>query len=433
MRNVWLITKREYMTKVRTRSFIIATLAMPLIIGIFILPGRLATMKMGGTSHIVVVSADRGLAEKVQQELQKQQPTASSDSKEDDTEGSARELTGKYVVEISTDLSDAERNRLRDRASRKEIDGYLWLGPEQLASRKITYGRRETGDFMDQSAVRSAMRSALVAQALSRQGMSVDESADVLKDVKLDIVQIARGQEKKVNAGAAFAATFALVLLLYTTVLFYGVAVMRAVVEEKSSRVLEVLLSSVTPKQLMAGKVVGVGAVGLTQIAIWSALAAVLAAPGALAADLFRKAQISPWTVVAFAVFFLLGYALYATMYAALGAVVNTEQEGQQMQIIIMLPLILAISFVMIVMRDPNGTLATWVSMIPFVAPVVMYLRIVVQTPPLWQVLLSIGILVATIYGLVVLCSRIYRIGILMYGKRPTLPEIIKWIKYAGA
>jgi ABC-2 type transport system permease protein len=132
-------------------------------------------------------------------------------------------------------------------------------------------------------------------------------------------------------------------------------------------------------------------------------------------------------------VFFLLGYALYATMYAALGAVVNTEQEGQQMQIIIMLPLILAISFVMIVMRDPNGTLATWVSMIPFVAPVVMYLRIVVQTPPLWQVLLSIGILVATIYGLVVLCSRIYRIGILMYGKRPTLPEIIKWIKYAGA
>jgi ABC-2 type transport system permease protein len=431
MRNIWLITKREYITKVRTKSFVIATLAMPLIVGIFILPSKLATMRMGGTRHIVVVSADSALASKVQHELQKTQSAATP--KDDDGEDSAQDLAGKYVVEISTDLSENERNRLRDRASRKEIDGYVWLGPEELATRKVTYGRRETGDYMDRGAVRSALRDALVAQSLEQHGISGEDARNALKDVTLDLVQINNSQEKKVNAGTAFAASFALVLLLYTTVLFYGVAVMRAVIEEKSSRILEVLLSSVTPKQLMAGKVIGVGAVGLTQIAIWGVLAAVVFAPGAIAADVFRKTQISPWVLAAFAVFFLLGYALYATMYAALGAVVNTEQEGQQIQIIIMLPLILAISFVMIVIRDPNGTVATWVSMIPFVAPVVMYLRIVVQTPPLWQIGLSIGLLVATIYGLIVLCSRIYRIGILMYGKRPTLPEIAKWIRYAGA
>lgn len=432
MRNTWLITKREYLSKVRTRAFVIATMAMPLVIGIFLLPGRLATMKMAGTRHIVVVSADRSLAEKVRQELQS--PASNGpEIKEADVEDSARDLTGKYIVEISTDLSGAERDQLRERVSRKEIDGYLWLGPEQLASRKITYGRRETGDFIDRSAVRSATRNALVAQALAQHGIPAADSADVLKDVQLQMVRIDSGQEKKVNTDASTAGAFAMVLLLYTTVLFYGVAVMRAVVEEKSSRVLEVLLSSVTPKQLMAGKIIGVGAVGLTQVAIWGALAGIFAGPAALAGDLLRKAQVSPLAIVGFAVFFLLGYAFYATMYAALGAVVNTEQEGQQMQIIIMMPLVVAIGFIMVVIRDPNGPLATWVSMIPFVSPIVMYLRIVVQTPPLWQILLSIGILAATIYGLVVLCSRIYRVGILMYGKRPTLPEILKWIKYAGA
>jgi ABC-2 type transport system permease protein len=176
-----------------------------------------------------------------------------------------------------------------------------------------------------------------------------------------------------------------------------------------------------------------VAAVGLTQVGLWGVMATVFAAPGAMAADLFHKARISPVALVSFAVFFLLGYLLYATMYAALGAIVNTEQEGQQMQIIIMMPLILAVSLIMLVIRDPNGTVATWTSMIPFVAPVLMYLRIVVQTPPLWQIGLCIVLLAGTIYGLLALCSRIYRVGILMYGKRPTLPEIVKWIKYADA
>lgn len=426
MRNVWLIIRREYLEKVRTKSFLISTLAMPAIVAIFILPGRMASVKLGDTRHIVVVSAERSLGEKIQRELER--PAATSEPGEE----SARELTGGYKIEVSSDLSNANRDALRVRTTRKEVDGYLWLGPDELASRKIKYSRRETGDFMDQSAVRNAVRNALAAEALERRGVPLEQAAAVLKPISLDVVRVDGAQEKKANASAAFAATFALVMLLYSTVLFYGIAVMRSVIEEKSSRIVEVMLSSVTATELMLGKVLGVGAVGLTQIGIWSLMMAVFTAPGAIAADVFRKAQISPVAIVSFAVFFLLGYFLYATIYAALGAVVNTEQEGQQMQIIIMLPLILALSLVMLVFRDPNGPVATWVSMIPLVAPVLMYLRIVVQTPPVWQIALCLSLLAGTVAGLLILCSRIYRIGILMYGKRATLPEIMKWLKYAG-
>ena len=141
--------------------------------------------------------------------------------------------------------------------------------------------------------------------------------------------------------------------------------------------------------------------------------------------------QLPTAAIVWFAVFYFLGFVLYSTMYAALGAMVNSDQEAQQWQTFIMLPLIVSIMVMMFILRQPNSPLAVWGSMVPFVAPILMYARIAVQTPPLWQIALSIAILLATIYGMVVLCGRIYRVGILMYGKRPTLPEIVKWIKYA--
>jgi ABC-2 type transport system permease protein len=426
MRNTWLIICREYLDKVRTKGFVISTLAMPLIIGLAVLPGKLITLKTDKTHRIAVVSPDRDLAAQVQKQLQ--QPPGKVDG---DQETSST-MFGRYDVEVSTDMSDAGRNLVRERLTRREIDGYIWLRPEDIASRKVTYVRRETGDFIDQSAVRSALSNAIVAQALVHRGVNSAEVSDLLRDVRLEVLQVDHGKESRINTGAAVAAGFSMVLLLYMTVLFYGVAVMRSIVEEKSSRVLEVILSSVTPKQLLAGKIIGVGAVGLTQISIWVSVAAVFLVPQAAASGFLQKAHISFLALAAFPVFFLMGYLLYATMYAALGAILNTEQEGQQMQIIIMLPLIIALSFVLFIIKDPNGAISTWVSMIPFVAPVLMYLRIVVQAPPAWQIALCVALLAGTIYGLLVLCTRIYRVGILMYGKRPTLPEILRWMKYAG-
>jgi ABC-2 type transport system permease protein len=131
--------------------------------------------------------------------------------------------------------------------------------------------------------------------------------------------------------------------------------------------------------------------------------------------------------------FFLLGYLLYSAIYAAIGAIVTTEQEGQQMQFIIVLPLVVAVFMMGPILRAPDAPLAVWTSMIPFFSPLLMYMRIAVQPPPVWQVVLSLGLLVATIAAMLVLCARIYRVGVLMYGKRPTLPEIVKWLKHAKA
>jgi ABC-2 type transport system permease protein len=228
-----------------------------------------------------------------------------------------------------------------------------------------------------------------------------------------------------------FFAVFAMVMLLYTAVIFYGVSVMRAVLEEKNSRVMEVLLSSATSTELMAGKLIGVGAVGLTQIVIWIVMAGAYALPALAASASTGEIRIPPLTLAAFALFFLLGYLLFSSIYAAIGAVITSEQEGQQLQFIIVLPLIISVFMMGPVMRAPDAPVAVWTSMVPFFSPVLMYLRIAVQPPPVWQIALSLALLVGTIAGILILCARIYRIGILMYGKRPTLPEIVKWLKYA--
>jgi ABC-2 type transport system permease protein len=183
----------------------------------------------------------------------------------------------------------------------------------------------------------------------------------------------------------------------------------------------------------MGGKIIGVGAVGLTQIAIWIGLSLALSTPAVVAfKSMAGGVHIPIWSIVFFAVFFLLGYLLYSSLYAAIGAMVNSEQEAQQVQFVVMMPLIFAIAIVQVVIQHPSSQLAVWLSMIPFCAPMLMFVRILIETPPWWQIALCITLLVGTIWGLLILCAKIYRVGILMYGKRPTLPELLKWLKYAG-
>jgi ABC-2 type transport system permease protein len=220
------------------------------------------------------------------------------------------------------------------------------------------------------------------------------------------------------------------------TVLIYGIYVMRSVIEEKSSRVLEVLLGSVTPMQLMAGKIIGVGAVGLTQIFLWAVAGNLLGSGShAMASHLLgtamQDAHLATPVLVLFPVFFILGYATYACLYAAIGAMVNSDEEASQFQFPVTFPLLLCMVFATAIIRDPNTPLAFWLSMFPLTAPIIMFVRVSVSMPPTWQIALSISISLASLYGLVWLSSRIYRVGILMYGKRPSLPEILKWLRYA--
>ena len=437
--NTWLVIKREYLERVRQRSFIVLTLLLPAImIGAFVIPAKLSTMKSSKMKRLVVVTSTPQFGEIVRQQLlasSKPDDEASppkDKNKDKEKEEDFEDKPGRdYAIEVDANSSDAERTVLRNRVNSGDIDGYLWLSDDAVAARKVTYYGRESGGFMEKSWLSGQLDRAILLRELSQRGVSGTQADELLKPVKLQTIRVEGGKETKANDSGMFFAVFAMVMLLYTAVIFYGVSVMRAVLEEKNSRVMEVLLSSATSTELMAGKLIGVGAVGLTQIVIWIVMAGVYALPALAASASTGEIRIAPLTLAAFALFFLLGYLLFSSIYAAIGAVITSEQEGQQMQFIIVLPLIISVFMMGPVMRAPDAPVAVWSSMVPFFSPVLMYLRIAVQPPPVWQIALSLALLVGTIAGILVLCARIYRIGILMYGKRPTLPEILKWLKYA--
>ena len=237
----------------------------------------------------------------------------------------------------------------------------------------------------------------------------------------------ATGQNDR--SGAALGSAYGLFFLMYFIILFYGMNVARSIIEEKTSRIFEVLLATMRPGELLAGKVIGVGSVGLTQVAIWIA-----------AALIFTKLQLvgsgvvilpSAVQIVFFLLFFVLGYLLYSSIAAALGAMTSSEQELQQMNIFLMMPLIACSLVIFRVATDPDGSIARVFSFIPFCTPLIMYTRIVVHQPSALQIGGSLLELVATIAVVLWIAARIYRVGILMYGKKPNLPEILRWLRYS--
>ena len=428
MHNAWLVIQREYIERIRSKAFIITTLLMPVFMASTILiPALLSNMRSGVTRRIVLVANNRELAEAIKQQL-----IASPIATDTQLRSAKKSEAPRFAVEISTDTSDAKRDKLRHDVSDGKIDGFLWLTDSDLANRKVVFSAKDVTDFGESIELRNAVQSALVKRQLGRKGMSEPEIESVLKPIDLDSIRIEKGKEGA-SGLAVFLVSFTMVMLLYVNVLVYGFAVMRSIIEEKSSRILEVLLSSVTAKQLLAGKIIGVGAVGLTQVAIWLAIAGAFSLIGlSSTGSALANVHIPAIGVVAFGVYFVLGYFMYSTMYAALGSMVNSDQEAQQVQWPAMLPIIFAIVMATPVLQHPNSQLAFWASLFPFFTPILMFVRIMAETPPLWQILLSIVLMLLTTWGLLGLSSRIYRVGILMYGKRPTLPELRKWLRYAG-
>jgi ABC-2 type transport system permease protein len=433
MRNTWLILKREYLQRVRTRSFLVLTLLLPAIMtGLMALPAKLATMGQKA-QHIVIVTSSPQLGEIVRQQLL----ATPTDDEEDDANGADNNAKQKhedqYIVDVDANPTEVERAALRDKVSQRSIDGYLWLTDDAIAARKITWYSREMMPFRERSRLSETVSRVLQQQELSNKGMTPAQADQMLQPIKVQPVRIEGGHEAKGSGTGRLLEIVVMVMLLYMAVLFYGISVMRSVLEEKTARIIEVLLSSASSTELMAGKLLGVGAVGLTQILVWAVMAGVVALPSLATQPNLSDLAIPPSVMAAFALFFLLGYLLYSTMYATIGAITTTEQEGQQLQFLIVIPLVLSVFMLMPVIRTPDSAAVVWMSMIPFFAPILMYARIVVQTPPLWQIALSLSLLIATVWGLLIFCARIYRIGVLIYGKRPNLPEILKWLKYAKA
>jgi ABC-2 type transport system permease protein len=228
----------------------------------------------------------------------------------------------------------------------------------------------------------------------------------------------------------------AVATLLYMTLIMYGVITMRSVLEEKTSRIVEILISAVRPFQLLTGKILGVASVAFTQYMIWITSAALLGTYGAVVVNTLRPTadfphiHLSAGLLVYPAIYFVLGYLLYASLFAAVGAAVSSEQDAQQFQWPIMLPLVFSFLMYIMVVREPNSHMVVLLSEIPFFSPIIMVLRIAAETPPFWQIGLSIVLLGLTTAGVAYFSARIYRVGILMYGKRPSVVELMRWVKY---
>jgi ABC-2 type transport system permease protein len=432
MHNIWLIVQREYLERVRTRSFIVLTLLIPAIMTVMmVLPAKLATVGQKA-QHIVLVTSSQHFGEIVRQQLLSA-ATASDQNQPGSGKVARRGTEQQDIIDVDPNPTESERAALRGKVASGAIDGYLWLTDQAIAAGKVTWVSRSLADFGESSFLSRGLNHVILYARLTRNGLGTDQVDQMLKPVKVNSIRIERGREVKGSGSGKFLEVAVMALLLYSAVLFYGISVMRSVLEEKNSRILEVLLSSATSTELMTGKLFGVAAVGLTQILVWSVMAGAIALPSLAMNPALSDLQIQPGVLAAFGVFFLLGYLLYSALYAVIGAITTTEQEGQQLQFVIVIPLVISLLMMVSVVRTPDAPAVFWMSMVPFFSPLLMFVRIVVHTPPLWQIALSALLLALTTAGTMVLGARIYRVGILIYGKRPTLPEILKWLKYAKA
>ena len=412
MLNIWLIAKREYLERVRAKSFLLMTVLIPVLMGGLVYGAALVNGRSGSNLHIAVVTEDRQFGLDLKSELES--------ATHIDSDGDSGKQGVTKVDVISPPASDT-RATLDSQLQDRRLDGYIWVTPPATPHTRPTFEwvSKSKADILTPALLGSGIRTTLTREGLGSLGMPLPEIDSLLQPV--DLVSK--------DKNAAFASVYALFFLMYFVILFYGMNVARSIIEEKTSRVFEVLLATIRPEELMAGKVLGVGAVGLTQIGIWIVAGLTVAKLGLLAAGV--SFSITPVQVGFFILFFLLGYVLYSSVAAALGAMTSSEQELQQMNMFLMLPLIACSLVILRVVRDSDGLIAKAFSFFPFCTPLIMYVRIAVRQPPAWQIALSIAGLVLTILAVLWFASRIYRVGILMYGKKPNLPEILRWLKYS--
>jgi ABC-2 type transport system permease protein len=405
MHNIWLIAKREYTERIRTKAFLVATILIPTLMGGGVFGIATLASRSKATSHIAVVARQPQIAADLKQELE----------------------NGKYS-KMTVDILPASipHGLLDQQIADKKLDGYLVITPATVAGQRPTFDftPRSSADVTTSTAIKKALDMVLTREYLGAKGVSAFETAAIMAPVTVNIIE-KNGQHG--NSKTSFYVAYVLFFLMYMVVLLYGMNVARSIIEEKSSRVFEVLLATIKPDELLAGKILGVGAVGLTQVGIWMIAAGLLAAH----AGAMSGISLSVPQAVFFIVYFVLGYTLYSSVAAALGAMTNSEQELQQLNMFMMMPLFLSMGMVLPIVTNPNSILSRIVSQIPFCAPLLMELRISISMPQPWEIALSIGLILITIYAVLWLSSRIYRVGILMYGKKPNLPEILRWLKYS--
>ena len=431
---ILLIIQREFITRVRKKTFLLMTLLAPLLLAaVMIVPGLLASMPEDDKSIIVLDEPSILVPE---------------------------EGTSQFSLEyLNPNEFDLETGKTFLRESDKDALLYIPSGngwdPDFIKNNILLFGKEDIGIDL-QRFVERQLEEKINQQKLIRQG--VDPEVVSQTKTKVTIKSFTMGEEGNEETSATplkMGLGYIAGILIYFFIFFYAVQVMRGVIEEKTSRIVDVIISSVRPRQLMMGKILGIGLVGVVQFLIWVILSGTIyavvstfiypeifaqqvpAGPGS--PDLSTVDQTNlfsmlnsinfPVVLSGFVFYFFGGYFLYSALFAALGSAIDQEADSQQFMLPVTAPMIIAITTAMNVIQDPNGPLAFWMSMIPLTSPISMMIRLPFGVP-IWQIALSALILVSTFFCVVALAGKIYRVGILMYGKKVTWKELYKWLKY---
>lgn len=451
MSKISTIVQREYITRVRKRSFIIMTLIAPLLFAAMVLvPALIMSNDDKDFKKIAVV--------------------------EDGSDLFVDVIPNRTDVEFEY-LGDVDVNQLKTTYEAAGYYGVLYISPVVVNvpdAVQLISSKQPPMDLIQH--IERSLEKKIESDKLAQ--YNIENLDEILKNVKTDVsIQTIKidesGVAKETSTGIAMALAYGGAFLMYMIVLLFGVQVMRGVFEEKNSRIVEVIISSVKPFQLMMGKIIGIALVGLTQFLVWIVLtvgivtiAKSIVMPGnpqemsqVMAQSIMEQASVPgqdapeinitpenqefvklfnsfmnvPWglIIISFLFYFVFGYLLYASIFAAVGSAVDSESDTQQFMFPIMLPIILGLFVAMGTMENPESSLSFWFSMIPFTSPIVMMARIPFEVP-VWEIALSISILALTFVGMVYLAGRIYRVGILMYGKKVSYKEMWKWMWYKG-
>ena len=425
MSRLWPIVRREYLERVRSKAFIIATVLGPILTsGLMIVPIFMAG-QVGKPLRVAVLDASGTLGARVEAALTLRKRDGRPRFIVEPADATAPKASGGGPYE-------ARERALKDAVLAGRLDGYLELPASAVEKASASYYGKNVSNVIDLQTLQDTVSETLTGLRLSGAGFDPGRVRELTKRLDLKTIRLTAGGERE-DHGASAIFSIILMMMLYTTVLMWGQAVLTGVIEEKANRVVEVIVSAIPSVNLLAGKLLGVGAAGLTQFLVWAlSLALVsLAGAGFAAAGGARMPEVTPLLLVSFVLYFLLGYLLYSSLFAAVGASVNTTQEAQSLAFPVFMPLVVGVMFFPMVLQSPDSTLSTVLSLIPFLTPLLMFLRITVLTPPLWQIGLSMVLTGATILAVLWVAARIYRVGILMYGKRPTFPEILRWINRA--
>lgn len=423
---MFTVMRREFFSRVKTKGFIIGTVLMPVfIIGLFGVQIWLATATSEEIKKVGVVDGTGDLFAGLEKHL-------------DATTPAGVRLFQLEKVETVPNL-DVTKKILAERIAAGDLDYYVLLEAGIYANNHAEIYGQTASDFRKNEAIEDAITKAVIDQRLARSGLDGDRIRTLMRPVDLEAFKLSEEGREQKESEMKVVVAWILCFFLYMAMILYGTIILRSVLEEKTSRVVESVISSVKPFYLMAGKLLGVGAMGLLQFLIWATVAGLVSLYGISLAAMFgapagpgmELTQIPVAVLGFFVLFFVLGYFLYASLYAGVGSLVNSDQDAQHLAMPITLVFVVAFLSSIYIINNPTAPATQVLSMIPFFAPITMMTRIALETVTPWEIALSIALMVLTLIGCVWLSGKIFRVGVLMYGKRPTLPEVIKWIRHA--